>query len=237
MEHAKINSTEITEEIIHAISVSRIYFGHQSVGDNIIDGINNLFFDKKWGLNIINFNIGQKITGPALYHGYIGQNKLPESKIEAFENVLDSLTGSTLDIAFFKFCYIDFLKNTDVIKVFDTYKTAFQNLSIKYPNTRFIHITSPLKAKEKGIRGILNKVRGRNQNARRCKFNKLMVSEFNEKDVFDLAYYESTHLNGKREFDGWNAYALVREYTHDGGHLNELGKRVIAAHFLNFLAQ
>ena len=57
--------------------------------------------------------------------------------------------------------------------------------------------------------------------------------------LFDLAMVESTYEDGSRytfSANGHTYYALVPEYTKDGGHLNELGQKVAAEQLLIFLA-
>jgi len=57
---------------------------------------------------------------------------------------------------------------------------------------------------------------------------------------FDLAKLESTFPNGSQSTftkDGNIYAALVPDYTNDGGHLNEKGRRIVAEHLLVYLAQ
>ena len=77
-------------------------------------------------------------------------------------------------------------------------------------------------------------------NIKRNEFNDLVRKEYTGKEpVFDLAMVESTYSNGSRnrfKADG-NAYsALVPEYSHDGRHLNETGRKKVAEQLLIFLA-
>ena len=72
-------------------------------------------------------------------------------------------------------------------------------------------------------------------------FNQLLVAEYQGKaPIFDLAEFESTKPDGTRalkEKNGNQYYELVQEYTKDGGHLNEKGRKIIAEQLLLFLAQ
>ena len=86
----------------------KIYFGHQSVGNNIIDGL------KDWGrqkpevkLRIIRLQDSYKIDSPGLYQASIGKNEDPRSKIDAFVAAMRQGIGNSADIAFFKFCFVD----------------------------------------------------------------------------------------------------------------------------------
>ena len=56
---------------------------------------------------------------------------------------------------------------------------------------------------------------------------------------FDLARIESTFRDGRRASysrDGRTYDCLVPEYTYDGGHLNDLGRKILAEQLLIFLA-
>ena len=60
-----------------------------------------------------------------------------------------------------------------------------------------------------------------------------------KKPLFDLAAIESTAPDGTRASfvrDGKTYYQMVSDYTHDGGHLNELGQKRVAEQLLVFLA-
>ena len=57
--------------------------------------------------------------------------------------------------------------------------------------------------------------------------------------LFDLAKIESTLTDGMRlsyKKDGKSIFALIPDYTHDGGHLNEYGRKIVAEQLLIYLA-
>jgi hypothetical protein len=57
--------------------------------------------------------------------------------------------------------------------------------------------------------------------------------------VFDLAKIESTSTDGQREsfsFKGKEYYALAKELSSYGGHLNEMGSKYVAEELLNFIS-
>ncbi len=63
--------------------------------------------------------------------------------------------------------------------------------------------------------------------------------EYVGQPIFDLARHESTRPDGTREtfaVGGRVAYALAPVYTDDGGHLNGVGRRVMASHMVRFAA-
>ena len=90
------------------LSKKRIYFGHQSVGFNIVDGL--LALEKanpEIGLTIKETRDPAQITSGVFAHGRVGQNQAPSSKIRDFTTTLEGGLGENVDVAFFKFCYVD----------------------------------------------------------------------------------------------------------------------------------
>lgn len=233
-ERMKLN--ELSESVWDSLSNTTIYFGHQSVGSNIIAGIEDVLKDNpEIKLNIKSYDADLKQFQSGLYHERVGLNTKPSTKIEGFCNSLDSGVGEKMDMAFFKFCYVDFNSSTNVSEVFNEYKQAIEKYTAKFPELKILHITAPLRVKPKGLKGMINKLRGKDQNKKRCKYNELLLQEYGTENVFNLAYFESAYEDGTRERDG-NVYALIPEYTDDGGHLNMKGRRVIAGQLLIFLA-
>lgn len=224
----------------------KIFFGHQSVGYNILNGITELM--KKYTeikLNIVEISDKINFIAGVFAHSRVGYNRDPKSKVDGFKTLMDKGLGEKMDIAFLKFCYVDFNHQTDVKKVFTEYSDAISTLKKKYPATTFIHVTAPLVKKQTGLKILVKKImgntmHGNNDNAAKCKFNELIKQEYKRIDpVFDLAKVESKHPDGKREFfkkDGNTYYALVPHYTNDGGHLNSAGQKAVASELLLFLA-
>ena len=137
----------------------------------------------------------------------------------------------------------------DVSAIFFQYKQTMAELKKKYPDTLFAHVTVPLLKKEKS--GVLHRlkkaVKGNKKgffdnrhNVVRNNYNTMLLEEYDNKEpVFDLARVESTDRQGQREvfsLDGKEFFALVPEYTDDGGHLSKTGRSVVAEQFLIFLA-
>lgn len=226
----------------------KIFFGHQSVGKNIIDGIEDLKKDYPWlEFNIVDTKESGDINGPVFAHQKVGKNREPDTKMEEFKNILHTdLLGGSADIAALKFCYVDIQKDTNVLKVFNKYKETVEELKANNPDTLIIHFTVPLKTVQSGWKGWVKEITGRTlqgaeENILRNQYNKMLVSEFSNEDlVFDIARLESTLPDGsRREFkDNYETYySLAEEYTYDGGHLNEMGRKYIAEQFLLFLLE
>ncbi len=66
-----------------------------------------------------------------------------------------------------------------------------------------------------------------------------MAKHYQGRTIFDLARIESTRPDGTRnEFD-WNgqvAYSMLDAYSSDGGHLNEIGRRLAAEELIHTLS-
>jgi len=231
---------------INLISHKNIYFGHRSVGENIISGINKIISKegrKEFVIKELKSN--SKIDGNYFFHSNIGRNGDPKSKFKEFTDIVNNLANKNLEIAMMKLCFVDITKKTNINEVFQSYVAMIDSLQNKYPNLTFIHFTVPLKSKPSWIHGIKNFIKNRDiddqqDNINRNKYNELLLTKYPRKYIFDLAGFESTYPSGKREsivVNGELYYSLIKDYTDDGGHLNELGQQVIASEFINKLVE
>lgn len=241
---------EVPEATWKKLSEKRIYFGHQSVGYNIIDGVKDVMKENpKINLNIVETNKPADHKGPIFAHSPMGQNFNSKSKCEDFEAVVRQNMGEKADIAFFKFCFVDFDDKTDVNAVFEEYKRVLAGLKHKYPQTVFIHVTVPLTTPPPGfkatVKQFIKQLIGRpimrlEDNISAEEFNEKLRKEYAGKEaLFDLAKVESTAPDGTRAVfqKGGKVYnSMVPAYTDDGGHLNETGRKVVAEQLLIFLA-
>jgi len=229
------------------LAKQKIYFGHQSVGYNIIDGIRAVM-DKypEIQLNISETRDLATINVGVLSHSKVGKNEDPMSKTTDFVKIMESGVGDKADIAFHKYCYIDVNANTDVDKVFSNYKNRMNYLKIKYPGTRFVHITMPLTTIQTGPKAWIKKILGKpiggvDANIKRNMFNQLLLDTYKLTDpVFDFAIAEATQPDGTiiTFAKGEKKYfALYKGYSDDGGHLNRQGQKRIAEQLLIFLVE
>lgn len=219
----------------------KIFFGHQSVGYNIIDGVKDLMQENpQIRLNILETDNKSNFDTGLFAHFKVGENRYPDSKIQAFENFLTKGIGDKADIVFFKLCYVDLNTGTNVQNLFDRYKTAMSRLKELYPEAIFVHVTVPLTSETIGVKGclkkakdLIKKITGRPvyNNINRNEFNEMLRKEYEGKvPIFDLAKIESTCPDGK------TSYAMIPDYTYDGGHLNETGRKKVAEQLLVLLA-
>ena len=236
---------DINERQWQSLAAKKIYFGHQSVGGNIIQGITELMAeDPRIQLRIVDATDPASVQGPALVQSHIGRNGDPRSKNDAFAAVLDRGMGRQGGIAMYKYCYLDIEASTDVQQMFDEYRTGITALRAKYPALTIVHITAPLTTVETPlkllVKQVLGRPTGRDLNAKRNQFNDLLRQEYGRTSpVFDLARVESTRPDGSRAFfvrRSDTVSMLAPELTSDGGHLNAAGRRAAAEQLLVLLA-
>lgn len=230
-----------------AFSKKKIFFGHQSVGFNIMEGIEAVILENpKIKLNIVITSDPEKFNQPIFAHTTIGENENPQSKTDAFVNLLDNGIGRKVDMAAYKYCYIDTNSSSDVQKMFRHYQQQNQYLKNKYPDITFIHVTMPLTTIQTGIKAWIKKILGRpvggiEENRKRNEFNALLLKEYKNKEpVFDLASVEATRPDQQKEkfiVDGKEYLSMFSDYSSDGGHLNRLGSKVVAEQFILALVE
>jgi len=239
---------------LNKLKNKKIYFGHQSVGYNILDGINDIVKENKLeGFRIVETNNIEDFNKPIFGHSKNGKNTDPISKVDTFVNSINNGLGKKLNIAFFKLCYVDIYSNSDVDSIFKYYQKNMKELKNKFPKVKFIHFTVPITThktlglKDK-IKDFLKSIIGKEtyqdtikkENIKRKYYNELIRSSYKKNEIFDLAEIESINPNGNKElliFNGKQYESLVPDYTNDGGHLNELGRSTVANAFLNYLTK
>ncbi|MEW8027184.1 MAG: hypothetical protein AB2792_19005 [Candidatus Thiodiazotropha sp.] len=231
---------------LQTLADARVFFGHQSVGNNIIAGIAELVGDYRGiDLNIKESSAEIGEASGCLLHAAVGKNTEPLSKCVDFGRILDQELTGKIDYALLKFCYIDINRDSDVAKLFDDYKRTMDDLIKRHPEITFIHTTVPLRHSPGGVAVWIREVLGRPNNGKldnikRNQFNQLLRSGYSQSPIVDIAASESTYPNGKREafkMNGRTYSSLIGEYTDDGGHLNENGRGRVASAFIRELAQ
>lgn len=230
-----------------ALASRRIFFGHQSVGRDIVDGMRRVLDSNPHiGLRIVTAEHPTLVAGPAFVEARIGRNREPSSKTRAFEAALDAgFGGEPGAIAMYKYCYVDVLPDTDPDRLFDAYAAGMDAVRQRYPGLTIVHFTIPLHEARDDLRERLKTFIGRPTQTRlnlaREQFNQRMRARYGEQEpVFDLAAIESTRPDGSRAYTRHRGLAvdmLAPEYTYDGGHLNEDAQDHVAGLFLAFLAR
>jgi hypothetical protein len=207
------------------LAAKAIYFGHQSVGFNIMDGVEALTVAASGSKPRVAQTAAPASMEKGVFaHAGNGSNGDPVGKASAFQTTIRGGVGDKVDIAFFKFCYVDFGGGTNVAAVFADYQSKMAALKSAYPGVRFVHFTVPLTTVESS------------DNAVRERFSDLVRQAYAGKEpVFDLAKVESTRPDGSSETVG-GVRALVSAYSSDGGHLNATGAEVVSKALALYLA-
>jgi lysophospholipase L1-like esterase len=139
---------------------------------------------------------------------------------------------------------VDVDEKTDAKSLFEQYRKTVATLRAQHPEATLVHVTLPLETEPSRLRYWMNTVRSipttRDENAVRADYNQLLRAAYAGKEpIFDLAALESTRADGTIEYgilNGAKIPALANEWSSDGGHLNEAGRRRIAEQFLATLA-
>ncbi|CAM3391187.1 hypothetical protein G4177_31525 [Corallococcus sp. ZKHCc1 1396] len=235
---------DATQAGLERLSHRRVFFGHQSVGGNILDGVRGLTPGAP-APALVEVKDATAALAPGTFaHALVGQNEQPETKLAHFAQLLDGGLAEQVDVALVKFCYIDFNSGTDAKALFEKYRATLAGLKTRHPGVTFVHVTAPLTTVQRGVKAWLNELRGRSvfgvgENVSREAFNALMRQTYGGREpLFDLAALESTRADGTPEtFDvnGRPYPAMVPAYSDDGGHLNARGQARVASALVSFL--
>jgi hypothetical protein len=226
----------------------RVFFAHQSVGDNILDGIAAVARAINAGdqatLTIESVDSGT-IRSATILDAHVGQNNLPVTKISEFESLLAAGAAEQVDVALLKFCFVDIREERSVNDLFREYVSAIERLESEYPGITFVYATVPLTGPRRDLKGLVRRVLQMDrqvisENAPRFAFNQMLrEAKADTGRLFDVARVEATRPDGTVyhvTVDGQEYEAMYPAYTNDGGHLNETGRLVVARELLEFLA-
>lgn len=217
-----------------ATAARSIFFGHQSVGENIIDGLKQVAAVEGWKPLRIE-EIGTTApAGPGLFHTKIGQNGDPSSKVKAFRQSLEGGVGDRVDIALMKFCFWDIRANTDADAVFKEYRDTMADLQRRYPKVTFVYATVPLVVMDADWRAQVRRLFRMTvpmdaDNLVRDALSRKIRAEYGARGpLFDIAALE--------EAGAAPVPYLADDLSSDGAHLNTAGRRRLAAGFVKTLS-
>jgi len=244
---------DVPPKVWERLGEKRIIFGHHSVGREILQGVDEILAQNQNAkLNIVELEDKIEKNEGYLGHFCVGKNRDPKSKNRSFYNILHSNRSSQADIAFFKYCYVDFNEDSDVHDIFNDYKQTMNKLNGNFPNTTIMHTTVPLRTTDRKYNWNLwndglkktkywkNKLRRlfnysvvyqEKENIKRNEFNELLKKEYEGKQpILDIAKIESTYPDGRQNLTKYRDkefLSLIPEYSRDGGHLNEFGRKLL----------
>ena len=239
-------ASAITPDDLAKVSLTKVFFGHRSVGMNVLEGIPGIYTVHDMGSPTIE----QESTGPGqdggfIDHTFIGQSGKPLLKMQDFDAKMRSGIGQQVDVAMMKFCYNDITARTDVEALFASYRNTMAALQRDFPKVAFTYVTVPLTTGQGLLSKLKNRLTGSSgdsvaNNAAREHLNALIRYEYADNHLFDLAAIESTAPDGSRAIDayqGQRSYRLYDGYASDSGHLNGEGARVAATAWLKAIVQ
>jgi hypothetical protein len=233
----------VTRDQWRTLAGERMFFGHQSVGGNIIDGVKAVLADHpEIPLKVFDSSTLGSSSPPGLYQARIGQNGDPGSKLAAFDTIVGRGAPS---VGILKFCFVDVEGARNPDSLFAAYQSGIAALRARTPGLVVVHVTMPLTTTGEGRRDLLlARLRGRptsyELNLIRNRYNALLrLAYVGQEPVFDLARLESTRADGTRAYFVRGAdtvYTLATDNTDDGSHLNARARRAVAEAFLATLA-
>lgn len=229
-----------------SVADARVFFGHQSVGDNILGGLPAVYDDAGVAApRIVEIDAKVSDDAPFVGHAHVGTNGDPASKVAAFTDLLRSGLGDQADVALLKFCYVDVDSTTDAQALFDTYAGAMDALQQEYPGLKLIYTTVPLST-DRGWKSKVKAGLGRDDhmgpadNLVRERYNALVRKRYAATGrLFDIAKVESTNADGtqaRRDKDGDTYHVLAEDLALDPGHLNAQGSKSAAAEFVRIVS-
>jgi hypothetical protein len=241
-----VTKTQLAADLA-TVRQGRILFSHMSVGTDILAGIKQLDAEIAGGGRLRPVSLQEAVAseGPALIDVSGGRNGEPRTKIDFFATTIRGGARLKPNLAFMKFCYVDFNPRTDIDDLFGYYRNTLEGLKREHPEIRFAHVTVPLMEQPTGLKWRLYRLIGREvwedaANVKRAQFNQRLQESFGSDPVFDIARVEATTPDGRLttfEQDGRSYLSLYPGYTEDGGHLNTAGQRAAGTAAIRFLAE
>jgi hypothetical protein len=226
--------SSISDTAIASAAALKVYFEHASVGANVCSGIDALATSSprytsgrvSWASS---HGTGVWVSGyvPGWYdsHSGLGDNHRgnpgADLKRSYFAESMASSLADKVDVAMFKFCYID--SPSDAASLFASVKTTMEALETAHPKIAFVWWTMPIQTSSDEQRQIYN-------DSVRSYCSK------NGKRLFDIAALESHDDAGKAILDGSSRELLYSGYSSDGGHLNSSGELKMAKAYWKLLA-
>jgi hypothetical protein len=221
---------ESVKQDLAALRGARVFFGHHSVGANILQGLSEL--SKEAGVDV------------RIDEAPVGENTKPLGKFEDFAKRAERNPDDGTQLMAMKLCYVDFQPTTDVDSLVLAYAAAVERVKKARPGVKVLHVTPPLCTHPTDLKSKLSRTLGKSiwedqANAKRLEFKGKMIARFPGEPVFDLAAVESTRPDGTPEVytvDGKEIPMLWPGYSDDGGHLNGKGRVAAAKAFAHALA-
>src|SRR5512142_234481 len=163
------------DDALALLSRRTVLFGHQSVGENLLEGLRFHARARGIALRVVQAGAGALERG-ARSHAFLASNGEPLAKLATFEALLREPAP---DVAALKLCWADFGPGTDPAPIFAAHQATLERLRGRFPGTAFLQVTTPLTTVQTGPRALAKRLlgrapRGEQENARREEFNELL---------------------------------------------------------------
>jgi hypothetical protein len=227
--HTNFDPASLSDADIAKAAALDVYFEHASVGQDIVNGIDAL--GGRYTSDRVSWN--SEITYPAWSgdpawfdtHDGLADNQRGNpsnfEKISFFQAAVTPTLSSKIDVASFKFCFID---TPDDASLFNSAKAAMETLQTTCPDVVFVWWTMPIETTSMLQRQIYNdSVRA--------------YCSANSQWLLDIADLESHDDSGSPQVDGSGRELLYSGYTSDGGHLNPAGAAKMAKAYWKLIAE
>ena len=213
----------------------RLVFAHQSVGYQVIQGIQTLATDlsqpKPVLIDVTVDTIPE--TGGFLGHFYCGTNGDGYTKTGHLDTLLRGGLAAEVDTVVLKFCYADLRYSSGYIpaQLFAEYKATMDGLITDFPAITFILATETIvcEADEDGPANTL-----------RMTYNNLIRAEYGSTGrLWDIALAESTDPNGNRIVTGGIEHLFTEYASADLEHISgvdSIGRKAAATPLLLLMA-
>jgi len=218
---------------LQSLSQARVFVAHQSVGQNVLDGVSVLAHQHGVSLRI---EEGRgPLTAAGIVHAPAGKDGAPLAKLADFAALLEGGPGAGAQVALLELSYADVTADTDVDALFAAFKQRHHALKLKFPGVKFLVATVGLTTVQRGLQGLVkNRLAsgafGERENVKRHQLNQLLRKQY-AGALFDLAAVEAGRCTFEREGEQWPC--LREELTDDGGHLNALGRKEAGRAFVD----
>jgi len=217
----ELNTAALQELVEHTI-----FFGHRSVGANIVElGLPAVF--AQYGVEFRSRE-STVVESAGFTDYWLDQTEDPRSKLRDFDRTVRAMPPAGLpDIAFMKLGFVDVSATTDTAALFADYQSLMNDLEADFPDVLFVHVTISVHGWQP------------EDNAAIEQFNTRMRSAYADSGrFFDLAAAVSTCSGESRSAltdDGVRYFSICPDYTADGGHLNQRGAYAAATALLRLL--
>lgn len=239
----QVDIPEATADDATAVGQGRVFFAHQSVGQNLIDALPEV--TSRLGVAEIPVT-GIDEADRGIAEVAIGVNGDPLGKLEEFASLLRGGLAHRVDIAVLKFCFMDFEPPAPPAEeVFEAYRATMGELETEFPDVTFVYTTVPLVT-DRTIGDRVQNLLGRSthrlptHNVAREEFNSRIRAEYaGTGRLFDIASFVAADAGGTvtyRESGGREYAAMDGRLAADPGHLNPDGAAFIGSAFVAFLA-